>query len=1748
MFKYLKNIFLIIALCWSSVFAFTNGRAVGTPWTGAQAGDLYVSYNATISGITYSFYNLPSASANVTTVKIYQVNVSANYVPIGSQVTVSYVIENTGPSSINITATNLNFFYLTTGNVQNSYFTVTRLSPAAGTFLLGPSATRNIIFRTLVNTGRPLGRFIVDGVVTGNSLFADKFWSSAKIRSSFVFTGAITPNYLWQAPATLNIPAVAISSPNGAIDRVLSAGQSFWVSCNVQNLGEAAVGGSRVLQLEWPASIVAAPTVTTKSFTIGQPVTFNLTALASSYGSGIVTVSIMNTPAVHPIDLLTGATVNYLYRIVTMSITVQRPAKIDILDVYVPTTQVQAYQSGPVTIDVRVRNLGSANAMINMANADLRFMVGGFNMTSTYIMNMVPSASRFIASNQTITVSYVIGTFGGGTGICTVNVTLNATDLNSGWVTSNGATIAEVATYNVTANGGVNIGQIRVNKDPIGYRGSFEVYVPINRINAGTYSYLVGPKVSDLLIYRTGGPVNNLVGISFNVTAVAPSSLTIPTSDLTQKIITYSVTVLASAVSGDYTINVLPGYPHVTENTTNKDVSDPSGGVPTTTVTYDPISPNLVVITANFTGYPVHVTRPQTNFRVNMLFSETMNVSYVPQMSFVMQSGSAPSYSTGSWYSAGRIFSSAVMTLVTANQGYVTASMTGGARDIAGNTVVPSPNCLRFFVDATAPVGSIVINGGQAVTTNSQVTLRFTLSDNYSATGNMQMYIFGLPTSNVSGNPGITLNAWVTYNQQVSLNLQTTVFGTKNVSVCFRDQAGNVSNIYSDSIYLDTNTIIWLYPTNNAIVSNNIDLRSQTSIHADYVKYYVSVNGTLRLIRSNVAISSSTGIADYLWTTANVFPNTTLNAQLLAVMKKGTVYATANLNNITFDNIRPTVTINAPADWQYAFGQVVVQGVATDNGAITSIARVDVSTDNGTTFFTAVGTNTWTCTINIPSTVPNFTTYNIIARAYDQAGNYRNSNLVRLLKYSGAPTITVAQPSANAYMKNVYTISGNVTSILPLARVRYAVDWPLTPFPLSNAQGTQNWLVTFNINQTLSGYESGTTHIINIIASTLTTPSVVTTYNFPFTIDFVPPTIVSTNLSLLNYVAGTLNIMGGFTDTFSGVSAIQLSVDGGAWTTVNVSGQNSFRYPLAITKPAGAAYNFRLRALDNAWITPNISAIFSKNLTVNYTALPSGSFVSPVSGSYVNNTVLITGTATTNATPGTVQRVFLSFNNGTTWVTANGTTNWNYSWTVPVADPHNTIYHPILKIITTGGIEGLPSPSVTTTYIKDIYGPEVALTSLADGMTVVFDPFVALLATHTDGALVSAAYMVIQGTSYTVTMTATLSSNMMWTFSRDFPDLPAGTYTVYATAVDTAGNWGQSVSINVNNSSGRVITEPLPANGLINGAATDTNPIYATSRNYVILDNITPGNVSAVYIDGVLSTTYVSTGTGLRITLNATPSEKLYVITIFESSGVTATVHYQPVVYDITPPTINVVFSGVTRYYPECIIAPDETFRVNIIDRTATGNNYGSGFSYTPTMSYITGNPVYYRAGTIQRSVYPHLSTTANMTINSSSFSPLTEILQFQGALNSGEHYDMYIYAIDNAGNAVTITFNVLDMIVNEGATGDSGEIDDSKLIISYPNPYDPNNDANKVKITYYLTDNVKKARIYFYNEVAELLAVQEVNESGVNGTQAGYNEVEWDAKDRNDRIISNGVYLYIIVVEGKKQSTGKGKMVILRR
>ena len=116
-------------------------------------------------------------------------------------------------------------------------------------------------------------------------------------------------------------------------------------------------------------------------------------------------------------------------------------------------------------------------------------------------------------------------------------------------------------------------------------------------------------------------------------------------------------------------------------------------------------------------------------------------------------------------------------------------------RDAVGN--VSPPYSDSIILDTIPPTGSIAIDGGAAYASSTSVELALSAGDTGSGVVEMQF-----------SNDGATWAAWEPYAMTRAYILPggvpPTGDGVKTVYVAYRDQAGNVSPTYNDTIILDT--------------------------------------------------------------------------------------------------------------------------------------------------------------------------------------------------------------------------------------------------------------------------------------------------------------------------------------------------------------------------------------------------------------------------------------------------------------------------------------------------------------------------------------------------------------------------------------------------------------------------------------------------------------------------------------------------------------------------------------------------------------------------------------------------------------------------------------------------------------------------------------------------------------------------------------------------------------------------------
>ena len=117
--------------------------------------------------------------------------------------------------------------------------------------------------------------------------------------------------------------------------------------------------------------------------------------------------------------------------------------------------------------------------------------------------------------------------------------------------------------------------------------------------------------------------------------------------------------------------------------------------------------------------------------------------------------------------------------------------------------------------------------------------------------------------------------------------------------------------------------------------------------------------------------------------------NKTIKVSLSNCDKAGNCSTTISDDTLVIDNSPPAITIKNPGIFSYSDNKILISGTADDEQG--SIEKILISLDGGLSYtYPATGTNSWSCTISVSESI----NYTIVARAFDSAGNYKNTEPV----------------------------------------------------------------------------------------------------------------------------------------------------------------------------------------------------------------------------------------------------------------------------------------------------------------------------------------------------------------------------------------------------------------------------------------------------------------------------------------------------------------------------------------------------------------------------------------------------------------------------------------------------------------------------------------------------------------------------------------------------------------------------------
>ncbi|HEU0176378.1 MAG TPA: right-handed parallel beta-helix repeat-containing protein [Blastocatellia bacterium] len=284
-------------------------------------------------------------------------------------------------------------------------------------------------------------------------------------------------------------------------------------------------------------------------------------------------------------------------------------------------------------------------------------------------------------------------------------------------------------------------------------------------------------------------------------------------------------------------------------------------------------------------------------------------------------------------------------------------------------------------------------------------------------------------------------------------------------------------------------------------------------------------------------------------------------------------------------------------------------------------------------------------------------------------------------------------------------------------------------------------------------------------------------YEFTFH-DVTPPTstITSPSTGAIVLTGTTINITGIASDAGVGtVVRVEVSVDGGAtWNVATGTTAWSYNWRPILSGQA----TIKSRAVDNSGNVQDPPAEIT--VTIQDGTPPTSTITSLTEGAIVavGIPVAITGTAS-DAGDGSVDRVEVSVDGGSTWNVATGTTAWSYNWT-PTLSGTATIKS--RAIDNSGNVQN--PPAQVRVIIQDGTRPTSTITSPRAGATVSTGTTVSITGTASDaiGGTIAQVDVSVDGGSTYSTATGRTSWSFNWT-----PTTP-GPVTIRSRAVDDSGN------------------------------------------------------------------------------------------------------------------------------------------------------------------------------------------------------------------------------------------------------------------------------------------------------------------------------------------------------------------------
>lgn len=325
-------------------------------------------------------------------------------------------------------------------------------------------------------------------------------------------------------------------------------------------------------------------------------------------------------------------------------------------------------------------------------------------------------------------------------------------------------------------------------------------------------------------------------------------------------------------------------------------------------------------------------------------------------------------------------------------------------KDTAGNAN-STPYQASIALDTTAPTGSITINSGVVSTNTTAVSLTLSASD---ANGVSQMQF---------SNDTITWSAAETYAATKAWTL-TAGDGTKTVYAKFKDNAGNWSQAYSDTISLATTKPVTTASPSGGIYSST---QSVTLNANKAATIYYTTNGSVPTTSSPVY-------------TAPITISATTSLKFFAVDTLGNSES-VKTETYTIDTASPAFSSTYPVSGSYINSTVIgyTLSKSVNSGKITFVRTGGALDATLHVYnFTNADKMAGTHNVNTGISLVNGAQYTVSFDATDLAGNVAATVSNKGITYdSTRASISVNNPASNSIVNDnivSYNLSENIAS------------------------------------------------------------------------------------------------------------------------------------------------------------------------------------------------------------------------------------------------------------------------------------------------------------------------------------------------------------------------------------------------------------------------------------------------------------------------------------------------------------------------------------------------------------------------------------------------------------------------------------------------------------------------------------------------------------------------------------------------